>query len=64
MIATGGGNARPDALADIQRRIAEGTLRLEIAGTYPIEETASAVERLREGHVRGKLVITVDPTLV
>jgi NADPH:quinone reductase-like Zn-dependent oxidoreductase len=64
VIATGGGNARPDALADIQRRIADGSLRLEIAGTYPIEETAAAVERLRDGHVRGKLVIAVDPALV
>ncbi|MFK4790864.1 NADP-dependent oxidoreductase [Microbacterium sp. ZW T5_56] len=62
--ATGGGNARPDALADIQRRIGDGSLRIEIAEAYPLEETAAAVERLREGHVRGKLVIAVDPTLV
>lgn len=61
--ATGGGDARPDALADILQRIADGSLRIEIAGAYPLEETAAAVERLRDGHVRGKLVIAVDPTL-
>jgi NADPH:quinone reductase-like Zn-dependent oxidoreductase len=35
-------------------------LRPEIAGTYPVERAADAHERLEQGHVRGKLVLTVD----
>ena len=40
--------------------VAEGTLRPHIEATYPLERAAEAHERLENGHVRGKLVLTVD----
>lgn len=36
-----------------------GDLRVEVAATFPLEQTATAHERLEEGHVRGKLVLEV-----
>jgi NADPH:quinone reductase-like Zn-dependent oxidoreductase len=52
---------RPDAamlgaLADLADA---GRLRAEVAGTFPLEEAAEAQRLLAEGHVRGKLVLTV-----
>ena len=35
----------------------EGTLRVEIAKTYPLTETAAARAASRAGHTRGKLVV-------
>ncbi len=40
--------------------VAEGSLRPHVEATYPLERAAEAHERLEEGHVRGKLVLTVD----
>jgi NADPH:quinone reductase-like Zn-dependent oxidoreductase len=40
--------------------LSEGALRPHIAATYPLERAAEAHERLEEGHVRGKLVLTID----
>ena len=40
--------------------VAEGSLRPHVAETFPLERAAEAHERIEEGHVRGKLVITVD----
>jgi NADPH:quinone reductase-like Zn-dependent oxidoreductase len=39
--------------------LAEGALRPHIEAAYPLERAAEAHERLEEGHVRGKLVLTV-----
>ncbi|MGA8014326.1 MAG: NAD(P)-dependent alcohol dehydrogenase [Candidatus Dormiibacterota bacterium] len=36
-----------------------GALKVAIERTYPLEETAAAVRHLGEGHVRGKLVVTI-----
>ncbi|MFK5583064.1 MULTISPECIES: NADP-dependent oxidoreductase [unclassified Serinicoccus] len=52
---------RPDAeelqwLADLA---ADGRLRVEIAGRYGLDEVAEAFRVSQEGHVSGKLVITV-----
>src|SRR5918992_1068484 len=38
----------------------EGRLKPRIEATYPLERAAEAHERLEDGHVRGKLVLTVD----
>ena len=46
-----------DALAGL---VDAGTLRVEVAGTYPLERLADAFAASRTGHVRGKLVVTVD----
>jgi NADPH:quinone reductase-like Zn-dependent oxidoreductase len=40
--------------------VAEGRLRPHVEATYPLERAAEAHERIEGGHVRGKLVITVD----
>jgi NADPH:quinone reductase-like Zn-dependent oxidoreductase len=40
--------------------VAEGRLRPHVEATYPLERAAEAHERLEGGHVRGKLVLTVD----
>jgi len=38
----------------------DGGLRPVIAGTYPLEDAGEAMARLEAGHVRGKLVLTID----
>ena len=40
--------------------VAEGSLRPAIEDTFPLERAADAHERIEEGHVRGKLVLSVD----
>lgn len=59
-----GGNyiwVRPDAaqLAELARLAAEGSLRVEVAETFPLDEGAAAYARLEEGHTRGKIVVTI-----
>jgi NADPH:quinone reductase-like Zn-dependent oxidoreductase len=39
--------------------VAEGSLRPHVEETFPLERAAEAHERIEEGHVRGKLVLTV-----
>ena len=40
--------------------VQEGRLRPHVEATYPLERAAEAHERLEQGHVRGKLVLTID----
>jgi NADPH:quinone reductase-like Zn-dependent oxidoreductase len=40
--------------------IQEGRLRPHIDEVFPLERAAEAHERLEAGHVRGKLVLTID----
>ena len=40
--------------------VAEGSLRPHVQQTFPLERAADAHELLEQGHVRGKLVLTVD----
>jgi NADPH:quinone reductase-like Zn-dependent oxidoreductase len=40
--------------------VAEGSLRPHVEATYPLERAAEAHERIEDGHVRGKLVLTID----
>jgi NADPH:quinone reductase-like Zn-dependent oxidoreductase len=47
------------AMAELLRYLAEEKLRCEIAGEFPLENVAQAIERSRVGHVTGKLVIRV-----
>jgi NADPH2:quinone reductase len=37
-----------------------GELRIHVAETFPLERVAEAHRRLEEGHVQGKLVLTMD----
>ena len=52
---------RPSAheLGELARMVDEKRLHVEVAEEYPLEQAAAAQDRLREGHVRGKLVLTV-----
>jgi NADPH2:quinone reductase len=49
---------------EILRRCGElcdgGELRIHVAETFPLERAAEAHRRLEEGHVQGKLVLTMD----
>jgi hypothetical protein len=47
------------ALADAARRFTEGTFVIEVEGTFPLAEGPQAHALSQEGHVRGKLVLTV-----
>jgi NADPH:quinone reductase-like Zn-dependent oxidoreductase len=38
----------------------DGRLRPHVAATYPLEEAAAAQRRVEEGHVAGKIVLTVS----
>jgi NADPH:quinone reductase-like Zn-dependent oxidoreductase len=38
----------------------EGSLRAHVQQTWPLEHAADAMEILEQGHVRGKLVLTLD----
>jgi NADPH:quinone reductase-like Zn-dependent oxidoreductase len=40
--------------------VQEGGLRPHIAGTFALEDAAAAHEQLENGHVRGKLVLTIS----
>jgi NADPH:quinone reductase-like Zn-dependent oxidoreductase len=52
---------RPDGvqLEEIGRLVDEGRVRPHVQEAFPLEEAAAAHELLEEGHVRGKLVLTL-----
>ena len=54
--------ATPNAaqLAEIGRLIEAGKIRPVIAATYPLADAARAEAALEEGHVQGKIVLTVE----
>jgi NADPH:quinone reductase-like Zn-dependent oxidoreductase len=47
-------------LAELGRLVEEGRLRPHVEATFPLERAAGAHERQEQGHVRGKLVVTID----
>jgi len=57
--ATGGAEATPGALDRIAAAVAAGTLTVPIAATFPVERIRDAVTRQRDGHVHGKIVVTL-----
>ena len=57
--ATGGAAATPGALDRIAAAVAAGTLTVPIAATFPVERIRDAVNRQRDGHVHGKIVVTL-----
>jgi NADPH:quinone reductase-like Zn-dependent oxidoreductase len=48
-----------DGMAELLGYLAAGKLRCAIAGVFPLEEAARAIEQSRTGRVAGKLVIRV-----
>jgi NADPH:quinone reductase-like Zn-dependent oxidoreductase len=53
--------ARPtlEDLAELGRLVESGAVKPVIDRTYPLEETAAAIEYVEDGHARGKVVVTV-----
>jgi len=47
------------ALDEVLALAEDGRLRAEISARYPLAEAASALRRVAEGHVRGKVVLDV-----
>ena len=47
-------------LAELGRLLDDGTVRVAIDGTYPLAQARAAHERAEEGHLRGKIVLTVS----
>ncbi|MBM7807675.1 NADPH:quinone reductase-like Zn-dependent oxidoreductase [Geodermatophilus bullaregiensis] len=56
-VTTSNAGAAP-RLAEVAALVTQGRLELPVAGTYPFEQAAEAYRVSREGHVRGKLVLT------
>lgn len=52
---------RPDAaqLGELSRLVDAGTLRVEVAARFALDDVAQAHALLEEGHVRGKVVLVV-----
>lgn len=59
---TGGRDGKIADIATVAGLIDRGTVSLTIAGTYPfdVEQVRAAYTQLMGGHVRGKIVITMD----
>ena len=56
--AEGSGDATTQPiLREVADLVAEGTLALDIAATYPLERVADAFAQLEAGHTRGKIVL-------
>jgi NADPH:quinone reductase len=51
-----------DVLAEVAGLIADGSVKLPIDATYPLDEVRDAYTELAKGHTRGKIVLTVSPT--
>ncbi|WP_314718794.1 NADP-dependent oxidoreductase [uncultured Actinomyces sp.] len=58
---TGMRHAGPADLKEVADLVAGGVLKIQVAHVYPfdVESVRSAYTTLREGHVRGKLVVTI-----
>jgi NADPH:quinone reductase-like Zn-dependent oxidoreductase len=50
----------PAVLDRLSRIVEEGSLRLPVQATVPLEEAARAQELLQHGHIQGKVVLTVS----
>ena len=59
-VATGGVDAAPDALPRIAEGLADGSLVLPVEASYPLEQVAEAYRRLEQGHLRGKIIVTLN----
>ena len=48
-----------DQLAELVQMVADGSLRVEVAATFGLEDVAEAHRLSEQGHGRGKIVVTV-----
>ena len=58
---------KADLLSDLQQQVwplfAEGRLKPQLVGSYPIKDAEAAFAELAGNQVSGKLVLVIDPTL-
>ncbi len=50
---------RRQDLEELRRLLEAGTIRAVVDRTFPLEEVPAAIRYLRDGHARGKVVITI-----
>ena len=55
----GGGGKKSEDLARLARLVADGSVALPIAGTYPLAEVRAAYQQLDSRHFLGKIVLTL-----
>ncbi len=51
---------QPEDLAHLSALVDEGAITIEVQQAYPLVDVAEALKASRDGHVRGKLVLTID----
>jgi NADPH:quinone reductase-like Zn-dependent oxidoreductase len=51
--------ASASVLAELARLVAEGKLEVPVAATFPLDQVRDAYRRLEEGHILGKIVLTM-----
>lgn len=49
-----------DALREAVKAVEHGTVKIEIEKIFPLEQVADAYRLYEAGHVRGKIVVTID----
>jgi NADPH:quinone reductase-like Zn-dependent oxidoreductase len=59
VVRVGRGPANPQTLAALAALVVSGELVVPVEATYPLDEVVAAFDRLENGHVRGKIVVTV-----
>ena len=60
IVTTGGEPGFEDSLREAVKAVDHGTVKLEIAQTFPLEQAAEAHRLSESGHVRGKIILTLD----
>jgi NADPH:quinone reductase-like Zn-dependent oxidoreductase len=59
-ISTGGEGRAYQVLGEVATLVEEGRFAMPVAETFPLERAAEAHRTSQDGHVRGKLVLTVE----
>jgi NADPH:quinone reductase-like Zn-dependent oxidoreductase len=60
VVFSANGPLSAEVLAEHARLAVEGTLRVRVAGAFPLAEAGSAQERSATGHTRGKLILRIQ----
>lgn len=60
ILSTGADPGFEDALREAVKAVDHGTVKLAIAQTFPLEQAADAHRLSETGHVRGKIILTLD----
>jgi NADPH:quinone reductase-like Zn-dependent oxidoreductase len=52
-------NERPEDLEELRKLLEAGTIRPVVDKTFPLEEVPAAIQYLRDGRARGKIVVVI-----